>query len=199
MKLWKILAIICISLMPTIGLAISSEYYAKVPVYFNVPSDASFAVALPSSYTFTDITGTSEAGATTLSWISFNFTDIPQYWVEPIVQGVSTDAQNGAAKPIFLIDATGNVNITVSIRFESSLPSGITVCANATCSPVTGTSCGTVQETCTSVDTSYVQLASNLAYSGNTYLNVTLYANVTSGVEGGEYGAYNLYIKGAAV
>jgi len=153
--------------------------------------DASFAIALPSVYTWTQITSTTEAEAnfTQPDWISFNFTDFPQSWVEPYAGGDSANAQQGAARPIFLIDNTGTGTIDIYLRF-SSLPNGVTVYANCTC---TGT-CGSCVSTPTQISTSYVLLVQDLAID-NAYANITLYGSVGEGAQAGELGGYTIYIK----
>jgi len=186
--------------MPIV-LAASTTYYAKTTVYFNVPSDATFSISFPDDYTaWNSITGTTEGGATDLStsdWISFNFTNVPENWVEPYHLGASANSQSGITKPIFYIDNTGNTDEKFELYWATSLPTGIAVCGNSSC---TGTcsSPGTLS-TCTSIgvgSASATTFASTI--KTDEYLNITLYANVSSGAAGGETSEV-IYIKSSAV
>ena len=179
-------------------LAASTTYYAKTVVYFNVPSDASFAIAMPANYAdWTQITGTDQTGATATDWISFNFTEVPQNWIEPWQLGQSSNNQAGITKPIFYIDNTGNVDEKFELYWSGSLPSGISVCGNSSCtgtctSPGTLTECTTIGETEGSATTFATTIKTD------EYLNITLYANVSSGTAAGQT-SQTLYIKSTAV
>jgi hypothetical protein len=176
-----------------IAYAASPQYYAKTTIYFNVPTDATFSVGLPSTYSLTAITGTDETGATSVSWISFNFTAAPQSALQqPYAVGVSADAQAGSAKPIFLIKNTGNTNETFLIRADATLPTGMYLYGNATCA----TGCSGPTTALTAISTSYVSMVSSL-YTNN-YLNLTLYANTTSSATAGQT-SVGLYINSTAV
>jgi hypothetical protein len=177
-----------------IAYAASTQYYAKTTIYFNVPIDATFSVGLPSSYSLTNITGTTEGTATSVSWISFNFTAAPQSALQqPYALGATADAQAGSAKPIFLIKNTGNTNETFSIRADASLPTGISLYGNATCA--TG-DCTSPTTALTAVSTTYVSMVSSLYTT--KYLNLTLYANTTSSAIAGQT-SVGLYINSTAV
>lgn len=161
-------------------LAASSSYYAVTTVYFNVPSDATFNIALPSGYTNTSITGTSEPGTAT-SWISFNYTAVPQATLaQPWVIGASADAQAGGLKPIFLIYNTGNVNETINLRTTGSPATGIQLFFNASCAT---SSCTTATTALTEMTTGYLPAVASL-YNGKA-LNVTLWSNTSSAVNSG--------------
>lgn len=152
--------------------------------------DATFSIAMPGSYTsWTTISGTTEETATATDWISFNFTDIPQYWVQPYQLGDASKDQNGASEPIFYIDVTGNTDMDFSLRF-SSLPSGIAIMGNASCSG-TYTSC---QSAVQNIQTSYVQLINDLSQT-SSFGNITLYGNLSAGTPPTGTG-YTLYILG---
>ena len=154
--------------------------------------DASFSIALPSTYTEVPITGTTEAGATTLDWISFNFTDVPQYYVEPYVMGDPSNAQNGALQPIFLIKNTGNINIRIEIRFSSLPPTGLELYANSTCA--TG-DCTPITNLVQITDT-YQTVLDDLGVG--KYGNITLYANALSSAPAYESSS-DLYIRSVAI
>jgi len=189
-----LLVILAMPFILPLAYAASSVYYAKSTVYFNVPADASFAIAMPADYSsWTTITGTDETGATAVDWISFNFTNVPQSTLqEPYQLGDSANAQSGPTKPIFYIDNTGNVNEKFEIRIDSSLPTGVEMYFNATC---TGT-CTNPTTDLTAISTTYQTLVDSLPT--DAYLNVTLYANVTSTASAGQSSVL-LYIKSSAV
>jgi len=192
-----LLAILGILFLLPVAYAASSVYYAQTTVYFQIPADASFAIAMPANYgQWYTITGENEGGATPTDWISFNFTNVPQSWVEPYQHGNQSWPQQGATQPIFYIDNTGNVDEAFYIYWGSDLPSGISVCVNSTC---TGTCIdpGTIS-TCTSIGVgqgSATQIATTI--KTDEFLNVTLYANVTSDAAAGEV-SRTLYIKSSA-
>jgi hypothetical protein len=145
--------------------------------------DTAFSVAMPSSYTFTSINGTTEATAnSTPSSISFNFTSIPQTDREPYAGPPfdGSNKQSGTTQPIFWIrsDSVGTA-INISLRYTGTIPSGITLYANCSC-----TGCTSCQTTKIALSNSYQQLITGL--SSGSYGNVTMYADVASGTGAGE-------------
>lgn len=184
-----------------IVLAASSTYYGMTTVYFNVPSDATFSISFPDDYTsWNAITGETEGGATDLSssdWVSFNFSAVPDTWAEPQHLGVAANIQAGITKPIFFIDNTGNVDEQFELYWATTLPAGIEVCGNSSCTG-TCTSPGTISA-CTEIgvgEASESTFASTITNS--EYLNITLYGNVTAGTAGGET-SETIYIHSTAV
>lgn len=170
------------------ALAASNTYYAKTTMYFNVPVDATFQIALPADYTsFTAITGTNEGAATATNWISFNFTGVPQAVLqEPYQLGVAANTQNSAAKkPIFYIDNTGNCNEKFEIKAAGALPANIAVYFNATGGQ-------TPTATLTALTTGYQTLEANM--DNTKFLNVTLFANTSAGIATGTT-TQDIYIK----
>lgn len=171
-------------------MASATSYYSKTTMYFSVPSDATFSIAMPSDYTsWTEITATSESGTAT-DWISFNFTGIPNpTLVEPYQLGASANAQAGMTKPIIYIDNTGNVNEKFEIKASASLPTGVEVYFNATggATPTT---------TLTALTTNYQTIEAGM--DNTKYLNVTLYANASSSASAGQSNQ-DLIIKSSAV
>ena len=150
-------------------------------------ADASFAIAMPSSYsTWVDITGLEEASATSTNWISFNFTDIPQTDVQPYELGNSNYNQDGSTKPIYYIDDTGNVAINISLRVNETIQ-GITIYANCTC-----TDCISCQTTKLALTTSYQTIVNQLSTTG--YANITLWADLAQGTPPPNHGI-TIYIK----
>lgn len=188
-----LLAILGAIFLFPVAYAASTSYYAQTTVYFLVPADASFAIAMPANYeNWYTITGTSENSATATDWISFNFTNVPQATLqEPYQHGASANSQQGASKPIFLIKNTGNVNERFEIKLNSTLPSGIFMYFNATC-----TGCSNPRTALTAISTSYQSLVDILPTNG--FLNVTLYANISSDASAGET-SRTIYIKSTAV
>lgn len=150
----------------TINSSIASSIYNVL----SAVHDATFDVGMPSTFAFTTINGTSEGTATALVSVSFNFTDIPQYFVQPNSNG---NSQAGSLKPIFLLNNTGLGTENYSIRLTADLPEGIQMSANATCSG-TYDSCQILAQTLT---TSYVQLTTNVGIG--SMANITFWANIT--------------------
>ena len=195
MKSFLFSMLLALALMTSLGFAASSTYYAKTVVYFNVPSDATFSIAMPSDYaSFTSITGTTEGGATATDWISFNFSDGTQAALqEPYQLGSAGNAQAGATQPIFYIDNTGNTAEKFEIYVDSSVPSGVSLYVNATCgtctSPLTTLTLMGVAEGSANV------LTTSLATTD--FLNVTLYANTSAAADG--ISSRTVYLKSTAV
>ncbi len=123
----SIITILSFLVIATTVFAASENYYATTEVYFNIPYDAAFRIAMPSTYAYQDITGTDYATATATSptWISFNFTQVPAK-VEPFAGGLAGDVQSGLTKPIFRYDPTGNTPIKIYINL-TSIPTGTQV------------------------------------------------------------------------
>jgi hypothetical protein len=170
-------------------LAASQNYYAVTTVYFNIPYDASFRIAMPSSYTFQSITGVDYATATATSpaWISFNFTSTPQGKVQPYAGGVSGDSQNGLTKPIFRYDPSGNTPIKIYINL-TSIPSGIQVGVYGAC-----------DGSCTNPRIVEVNLTQNQELSlvdslpTTSYFNCTLWGYADASASPGESPAISMY------
>lgn len=167
------LSIITISSFLVIAAAVfaaSETYYATTEVYFNIPYDAAFRIAMPSTYTYQDITGTDygTATATSPTWASFNFTVVPAR-VEPFAGGLAGDAQSGTTKPIFLYDPMGNTPIKIYINL-TSIPTGTEVEVYGVC---TGS--------CTNPIAAPVNLTANVetllvdSLPTTSYFNCTLY------------------------
>jgi hypothetical protein len=156
--------------------------------------DATFSVAMPTAYQFYNISGASESLATntTPRNISFNFSTIPQYWVEPCAGSDCTSSQQNASlnRPIYLIQATGNVPIGIGIRLNASLATGLSMSANATCNGTYGSCQGTLQ----TIGMTYVNLVTQLNTDTISFANITLFANLTGSVAAGEKG-YKILIN----
>lgn len=188
--------LLALSLMTSLGFALSNTYYAKTVVYFNVPSDATFSIAMPSDYASgTDITGESEGGATATDWVSFNYSSGDEATLqEPYQLGSAGNTQVGTAQPIFLIDNTGNTASQFEIYVDSAMPSGVELYVNATCG-----SCTSPLETLTVMgvaEGSANVLTTSLATTGD-YLNVSMYSNTTGASDG--VSSRTVYVKSTAV
>ncbi len=166
----------------------------NMTINYTIPEVAEFAVLMPSDYTCPgtycyNITATTEAEANSTNWISFNFSTVPETDAQPCTAGDFTNNQTGEGTPIFLIDNNGNREINLSLLFNESLPTGITVSANASC---TGT-CGGTVTTKTALTTSYQTFVWNLSNSSGSYANITLWGDLTMETPGGaEYNRYLL-------
>jgi len=187
-KVFAILStIMCLAISVTTAVGISNNYYSKTTMYFNVPNDATFQIAFPSNYlSNTSITGTTEGGATATTWISFNFTGVPQSTLQqPYEAGSSSNYQSGNIHPIMLIKNTGNCNEALAIKAVGSLPSNIAVYFNASggATPTT---------TLTALTTGYQNIEASM--SSTPFLNLTLYSNTSAGITTGQT-TQDFYIK----
>jgi len=166
-----------------IPLVLAADYYAKVNVYFNVPTDAAIKVGFPSTYSGSyNVTA---ANTTVTPWISFNFTGANENWVQPQTDGVGADKQASVEKPIFLVQNIGNTNIDIQIN--GTVPSSFAVCANSTCQG----SCGGTTADCTVLGgESFTNMGTTVQI--DSAVNITLWGNAT-GASGGQ-SAGNVFI-----
>lgn len=177
--------------MPIIWLAIfllaigtASAEYAFTMAYINIPSDTSFQVAMPSDFTsFTDITGTTAATATGTNWISFNLTSCANgTLVEPFELGAAANRQLSAEnKPMFYIDNSGNGNYAMSIYHNDTMPTGVSIYWNTTCS---ASGCTGGVALLSPFNTTPTPMCTELQPTG--FLNVSFWANCTTGTSAGE-------------
>lgn len=181
-------ALIIAILLLLVTVPIASAEYAVTTVYFNIPSDTSFTIQMPSVYASNewDITATTEATANETDWISFNFTQAPQSDLqEPLRVGTSDQGQSGSGTPIMLLKPAGNLNLTFSAYINETIPTGVELYINATC--YAAGYCQNELTTLTAVTSSATTLATDVDYSdANGILNVTLYANTTASALGGQ-------------
>jgi hypothetical protein len=188
----KLLAILLFALgiIPISVFGASSSYYATTTVYFNVPSDATFNIALPTAYSNNTAT---QPSAVATSWISFNFTSIPQSTLQqPYVLGSASTPQNGPSQPIFLIYNTGNTNETIQVN-SSAPATGISLYFNASCAG--SSSCTSATTTLTAMSTGLQNAVSSL-FTGQM-LNITLWANTSSSATQGQSSA-TVFVKSVA-
>ena len=181
-KNWKIF-IALLLLLPLASFVVAE--FAQTNVFFTVPTVVSFTVTLPAGTNATSNTTTAGAPlanpATSDIW--FNSSASSATHIQPCVTGGSA-CQTGATYPIFQYDNTGNVNISLWLSFNASLPSGVLVGVNSTCSG-SANGQGVCHTALYDVNSSKNALVvSNLSFTGgpNTgnYTNVTLYANFTN-------------------
>ncbi len=174
-------------------LPVAYAEYAKTTVYFNAPTVTTFTIRMPDTYSGAyevAVSGTSEAGATSTPWISFNASVLPQNYIEPYVEGDSLKAQSGTATPIFWVENTGNVAIDLYMYWSASLPTGWSVLWNGTC-----TSCTSVVTVAlTGVGETNAQLIVD-ALAVGAYANLTAYANASASAVDG---SVDLYTKSVA-
>lgn len=169
--------------------AAAASYYAKVSVYYNIPTDTSFNIAFPSTYT----SGFNETAAntTTTNWISFNFTTTSDTFIQPRTTGDAGKAQSGSLVPIFLIYNTGNTAETMALN--ATVPTGYVMCANASC---TGGDCTSPVATCTALGAAgYTTMFTGLGVGKKG--NITLFANSSSSSTAGQ-SAGNVFIQSSA-
>ncbi|MFH1106838.1 MAG: hypothetical protein V1787_02995 [Candidatus Micrarchaeota archaeon] len=160
--------------------------FAQTTVYFNVPVRLSFTITLPD-------TVQTNASGTTAPWSAdatadINFTlaagSISGTHVQPcLTVAFGGGCQTGPAVPIFAYKNTGTTNISMWLKFNASLPTGIVVGVNSTAS---GTGNNMVNHTALyDVNNSlWANAFQDLNISSNQYANVSLYANFTN-VQGG--------------
>lgn len=176
-----------------ISSVVIASNYASTAVYFNVPETTTFTIAMPDTYTSPlSVTGTSEAAATSTDWISFNFTAPPAAWQQPSVLGNFSRNQTGPSVPIMLIDNTGNVNVTFSIRSNNT-----TSLSGASCPPACfnisynasddNAAChASITTAAANITATYAIIATNFNFSGTCRVNLTLWGFTASGTPGGQ-------------
>lgn len=193
MKTAKLLAIISIAFLLTGTIALAE--YATTKVYFNIPIATQFNIRMPSAYTVIDITGTSEATATSTSWISFNFSkSSSDSWLEPSVTGDFAKNQSGTSQPIFMIENDGSVNQTFTIYYnetpdDGTWPgsSGLNISVNGTCNDLSY--CVSPLTTATNMSDSALKFVEDLWPSTSYHFNLTMWGFKESSVTGGTYTA----------
>lgn len=181
----RIIASFLITLI-VISAPVLADTYAYVKAFLNVPSDTSFTIAFPSAYTARTASGTDEAGATVIpEYITFNFTTPPDNFRQPYTNGSASNNQVGLSKPIMLIDATGNTNISLYIRTNTTVPGTLAMGFNGS-QNVTG--CTNTQTTVlTPVTTTYQAIFTRLSFNGvGCLFNLTLYGNASVGAPAGD-------------
>lgn len=151
--------------------------FAGTTVYFTVPVSLSFTVTLPGTLLFSSNTSAVVTGYTSdvqfNSTVPTNLTSVP-----PCVAG---GACQSAATPIFQYDNTGTVPINISLKFNASLPTGISVTANSTLPPLGQDTYANVPGRPIPLNGSlWAPLVNNLPFEGANVSNVWLYANFTA-------------------
>ncbi len=151
-----------------------------------VAASRAFLLMMPApyagaNYNFT-ITALTEPSANSTSWVSFNFTlPLPNTLVQPCTLGnCPTDQQDAHRKPIFLIDNIGTVSVDIHLRLNETLPRGIYVMANATC-----TGCSSATAAPTNLTDLNVTIVRGLP-TGAGLANISLWANATVNAQLGE-------------
>ena len=154
--------------------------YAQTKVFFNVATSTAFRVTLPGQSLVTSNT-TQNPNSPPTADIEFNASSATVNNVFPCVAGGSCQTGAGATgTPIFQYMNIGNVNISLTLIYNQSLPSGITTRANSSWNQ-TSTWNGTSYAGDIAVnDTSLAVVAHNLTWQGPSYLNVYMYANFSA-------------------
>jgi len=188
--------LIFITVLISLGLAsgVLAANFAATRVYFNIPADTTFSIAMPDNYTFfnTTITGTTLAAATETDWITFNFSTAPQAILqEPSAAGNFSRNQTAPNTPIFLLDNLGNTNISITVYSNNSSaePTNIFWWWNIT---TNATGCGTVPTGLQRMNTSATPIITSFfqgpgSGGGNCFANLSMFANTTVGVQGGTF------------
>ena len=191
--------ILFLALFAILGASVALAEFGTTRLYFNVPTDTSFQVAFPTTYVFEDINGTTEATASeTSTWVSFNFSGAStQSFVQPSVFGSFARNQSGSLIPIMLIDATGNVNLTLALHFNTTLPTGIFVSWNSTCHPPPNNGCQGANNTPMLTNGNITQSSQifvyDLDFTGSTYANLSLYGHKNASASFGETSRLLIY------
>ncbi|MBU1197688.1 hypothetical protein KJ765_04205 [Candidatus Micrarchaeota archaeon] len=156
--------------------------WANTAVIFNVPVDTGFTITLPLGAGEANASSASDPGPATAD---INFTCVTGTCtrVEPcLTTAFGGSCQAGAAVPIFQYTNAGNVNLSMTLIFNSSLPSGITVGVNSSASGV-GNNAVTIGPEIplnNSMEAMIFQELNTTASPACCSINVTLYANFTS-------------------
>lgn len=185
--------------------------FAQTPLYFTVPMDLSFSLlTMTGGNTYTNSSNTSTvANYPTSETYYFNTTQVTNgTMVPPCTGGASPICQLGNAnRPGWRIENTGNVNITIGAKLNTSISlSGITMCINSTkvvgCGGTAfslacnaGSSQGGLNTTGGVIGT---QLSS-YSMGGNCFsLNVSVFANFSSAQVGTSPGTTSVLFNSTA-
>lgn len=156
--------------------------YAQTTVFFNVPSASSFTVTVPGQSAVAS-NGTNNPNSPPTANIEFNSSVSTRVNIPPCTVGGTGNCQNGSGStgtPIFQYDNTGNVNLTILLIFNSTLPSGVTVHGNSSWAN-TSLSNGTAYANDRALNaTDSAVMGINLDSVDTSILNVYLFSNFTS-------------------
>jgi hypothetical protein len=157
--------------------------YSQTAVYFNVPVKTSFTVTLPLSDVANASGVAAPPGATATADLNFSSEIGTVEMLQPCLVTVFGGAcQDGPEVPIFMYKNTGNVNISMWLEFNNTLPNGVAVGVNST-RDGSGNN-AVVHSALYSVNASaWVEVFQHLKEDTGFVVNVTLYTNFT-GVDG---------------
>jgi hypothetical protein len=144
--------------------------FAQTAVYFTVPVALSFTVTLPGAAA--EASSSSLYGSGYSADVIFNSSVADNATVIPCVSP-GTSCQNESSA-IFIYDNTGTQNISIYMKFNATLPTGVTVLMN---SSVTTAGLGfphTLQIPVNS--TQWAQVVASLPYTGTNTSSVWMYA-----------------------
>ncbi|MEM4255269.1 MAG: hypothetical protein QXR53_02980 [Candidatus Norongarragalinales archaeon] len=177
------LLLVPIAFVAIMSAAVSADY-AQTTVFFNVPTSTAFTVTLPGQGAVSS-NSTQNPNSPPTANIEFNASSSTVNNVVPCVTGGSCQSGEGpSGTPIFQYDNTGNVNISIQLIFNSTLPSGVTVRANSSWDNG-GVSNGTAFAGDRPVNaTENTTLGTNIDWNAASFLNVYMYANFSAVVGG---------------
>lgn len=177
------LLLVPIVLVSIISATVAADY-AQTTVFFNVPASTAFSVTLPGQGAVNS-NGTIPPSAPPTADIEFNATNPTTNNIVPCVTGGTCQSGEGASgTPIFQYDNTGNLNISIQLIFNSTLPTGVTVRANSSWDN-SGVSNGTAYAGDRPINaTENTTLGTNIDWNAASFLNVYMYANFSEVVGG---------------
>jgi hypothetical protein len=166
---WFVLALILVSMS-----AYVLADFAQTAVYFTVPVALSFTVTLPGEAAEASSSSLYGSGLSADIW--FNSTVADNASVQPCV-APGTSCQTDST-PIFIYDNTGTQNISIYIKFNATLPSGVSVLMN---SSVTTVGYGVAHANRISVnDSGWAFVVANLSYLSTNTSSAWLWAAFSS-------------------
>jgi hypothetical protein len=161
MNLWR-KTIFVAAVLTVLSSVIYAATYTTTLTYFNIASVESFTVTLPGK---TAVTATGGGAAT--SDIEFNASSGTITCVNPCVTAGGTCQSSGT--PIFVVQNTGTVNLNITAKFTTALPS---------CVAVAGSTSWATACSATAMSSTYVTVQNGLAPAAS--VNWYEQANFTS-------------------
>ena len=160
--------------------------FATTRAYFNVPSDRSFQIAMPSAFSFQDINASAQGNATETDWISFNFTTAGPEKRPACRKGIGAPAGPNCQNEtygfmnwtIMRIDNVGNTAINITMYINESMPTSTEIEVNSTSDNGAG-----VAEACGTKPTSgggLADLPNNISDNTNTAGALFVWLNIPS-------------------
>lgn len=146
--------------------------YAYTPVTFTVASSLAFTVTLPGQG---PVSSSASSPGTATTTIYFNSSSISQNNIQPCANpDFATNCQSSPSTPIFNFTNTGTATYNMTIKYNTTLTTGIVSAYNSSCSA----GC-TANATQTALDTDWHRPCQALPPSADNWCAVWLYANFT--------------------